>query len=98
MTRGAALARLEEWLAEECEVTLDGDRLRARRQLGAEPEPYRVDYELTTGADWVTEPALVGCDGRELDLRRAADGCWTATARRSHTSRARSTATWPSRR
>jgi hypothetical protein len=70
---------VEEWLAEACEVTLDGDRLQAAGvQLGAEPEPYRADYELTTGADWVTERFLVGCGGRELDLRRAPDGSWSA--------------------
>jgi uncharacterized protein len=70
---------VEEWLAEECELTLEGDRLRAVGvQLGAEPEPYRADYELTTGADWVTERLLVECGGRELDLRRAPDGSWTA--------------------
>ena len=101
MTRRRLLWRgVEEWLAEECEVTLEGDRLRAVGvQLGAEPEPYRADYELTTGADWVTERLLVGCDGRELDLRRARGRVLdrqrrAAAARR----RARSTATWPSPR
>jgi hypothetical protein len=74
---------LEEWLAEACEVTLEGDRLRAKgTQLGAEPHPYRVDYELTTGADWVTERLLLTASDaagqRELDLRRGADGSWTA--------------------
>ena len=70
---------VEEWLAEACEVSLSADGLRARGvQLGAEPHPYRADYELTTGADWVTERLLVECDGRSLDLRRAADGTWTA--------------------
>jgi uncharacterized protein len=70
---------LEEWLAEACEVTLDGDRLRAVGvQLGAEPEPYRADYELTTGPDWVTERLLVTCGEGTLDLRRAPDGSWTA--------------------
>jgi hypothetical protein len=70
---------LEEWLAEECEVSLDGDRLQARGvQLGAEPHPYRVDYELTTRADWVTERLSVRCGERSLDLRRAGDGTWTA--------------------
>jgi hypothetical protein len=73
---------LDEWLAEECEVTLEGDRLHARGvQLGAEPHPYRVDYELTTAADWVTERLLVTARDeageRSLDLRRA-DGGWTA--------------------
>jgi hypothetical protein len=70
---------LEEWLTEACEVELEGDRLRARGvQLGAEPDPYRVDYELTTGADWVTERLLVVCGERSLDLVRADDGSWTA--------------------
>ena len=70
---------VEEWLAEACEITLSGDELHARGvQLGAEPRPYRADYELTTGADWVTERLVVECEGRSLDLRRAPDGTWTA--------------------
>ncbi len=70
---------LEEWLAEACDVTLDGDRLQARGvQLGAEPHPYRADYELTTGPDWVTERLAVTCAGRTLELVRHADGTWTA--------------------
>jgi hypothetical protein len=70
---------VEEWLAEACEVTLDGDRLHATGvQLGAEPHPYRVDYELTTGPDWVTERLFVRCGERSLDLRRTPDGAWTA--------------------
>jgi uncharacterized protein len=70
---------VEEWLAEACEVTLSGDRLRARGvQLGAEPHPYRVDYELITEASWVTERLRVACGERSLDLIRAADGTWTA--------------------
>jgi hypothetical protein len=70
---------LEEWLAETCEVELEGDRLKATGvQLGAEPHPYRVDYELTTGARWVTDRLFVKCGERALDLRRAGDGSWTA--------------------
>jgi hypothetical protein len=70
---------LEEWLAEACEVTLSGERLHARGvQLGAEPHPYRADYELTTGANWITERLLVSCGERSLELRRADDGSWTA--------------------
>ena len=80
MTRRQLVWRgLEEWLAEECSVVIDGGRLEARGvQLGAEPHPYRADYELTTGADWVTERLVVSCGGRSLDLRRAGDGSWTA--------------------
>ena len=70
---------LEEWLAESCEVAIDGDRLHARGvQLGADPHPYRADYELTTGSDWITERLQVSCAERSLDLRRAGDGSWTA--------------------
>ncbi len=74
---------VEEWLAEACEVTLDAERLVATGcQLGADPHPYQVDYELTTGAGWVTERLLVSARDahgrRELDLRRTDDGAWTA--------------------
>jgi hypothetical protein len=70
---------VEEWLAEACEVTVDGDRLQGRGvQLGAEPRPYRADYELTTGPDWVTERLNVSCAGSRLELVRHDDGTWTA--------------------
>jgi hypothetical protein len=70
---------LEEWLAEECTVTLEDDRLRARGvQLGAEPDPYRVDYELVTGVDWVTERLVATSGSGSLELLRSADGSWTA--------------------
>ncbi len=80
MTRRQLVWRgLEEWLAEECSVVIDGERLQARGvQLGAEPHPYRVDYELATGVDWVTERLRASCGERSLDLRRAGDGTWTA--------------------
>jgi uncharacterized protein len=69
---------LEEWLAEVAEIRLEADRLFARgTQLGAEPHPYRVDYELTTGAGWTTERLRLDSGDRGLDLRRTADG-WTA--------------------
>jgi hypothetical protein len=74
---------LEEWVAEAAEVRLEGDRLQARgTQLGADPQPYRLDYELTTTDRWVTERlALTARDAdgeRQLELRRSADGGWTA--------------------
>jgi uncharacterized protein len=68
---------LEEWLAEAAEIRLEDDRLSARgTQLGAEPRPYRVDYELTTGEGWITERLHVVAGNRELDLRRG-EGGWT---------------------
>jgi uncharacterized protein len=74
---------LEEWLAESAEVQL-GERglTAAGTQLGEEPYPYRVDYELRTGDGWVTESlALEARDHlgqRRLELRRTPDGAWTA--------------------
>jgi hypothetical protein len=73
---------VEEWLAESCRVTLDGRFVASGVQLGAEPHPYRIDYVLITGSDWVTERLHVqarDADGlRSLDLIRDADGSWTA--------------------
>lgn len=70
---------LEEWLAESAEIEFAGDRLEARgTQLAAEPHPYRVDYELTTGPAWVTERLRLRSGGRGLDLRRSEDGDWSA--------------------
>jgi uncharacterized protein len=69
---------LEEWLAEAAEVRLGGDRFDASgTQLGADPHPYRVDYELTTGAGWITESLRARSGERTLDLRRSPDGAWT---------------------
>ncbi|HEY1360157.1 MAG TPA: putative glycolipid-binding domain-containing protein [Thermoleophilaceae bacterium] len=73
---------LEEWLAEAAEVRLGGDRLEARgTQLGAEPEPYRVDYELTTGAGWATLRLQARAGDRSLDLRRSEEAGWTENGR-----------------
>ena len=74
---------LEEWLAEAAAIAIDGDQLTARgTQLGAEPEPYRVDYELTTGERFVTErlslTARTAAGERRLELVRAGDGGWSA--------------------
>ena len=73
---------LEGSLAEAAEVRLDDDRLEARgTQLGFDPHAYRADYELTTGAGWVTERLRVVVrdeDGeRRLDLHRGDGGDWT---------------------
>jgi uncharacterized protein len=74
---------LEEWLAEECSVLVEEDRLRAEGvQLGAEPHPYRVDYELLTAPGFVTERLIARArdaeGSRTLELLRASDGAWTA--------------------
>jgi uncharacterized protein len=74
---------LEEWLAESAEVQLGERRLTAAgTQLGEEPHPYQLDYELTTGDDWITESLVLGARDsageRRLELRREPDGRWTA--------------------
>jgi uncharacterized protein len=77
---------LEEWLAESAEIQLGERRLTAAgTQLGKEPYPYRLDYELRTGEGWVTESlALEARDHlgeRRLELRRKPDGAWKANGK-----------------
>jgi hypothetical protein len=72
---------LEEWLAEAVEVRLGDGRLSARgTQLGEEPVPYRLDYELATADQWVTERVELTARGdgwdRRLTLSRSPDGAW----------------------
>ena len=70
----------DEWRAEACAADRGTDGLRASGvQLAV---AYRVDYELTTTPDLLTERlrlTLRDADGaRRVDLRRHADGRWTA--------------------
>ena len=69
--------------AEHAEVTIEGDRLTAMSvAIGDNPLPYRVDYELETGAELVTTRLALRARGdgwqRTLELRRDDDGGWTA--------------------
>ena len=71
--------------AEAATVDLGDDRLSATgTQLGADPLPYRLDYELETAAGWVTSRLDVRASGegwsRRLELRRDADGAWSIDA------------------
>jgi hypothetical protein len=54
--------------------------------IGKVPVPYRVDYELETGPDFVTTRLTATTRGqgwrRSLDLRRADDGTWNVTTER----------------
>ncbi len=49
-------------------------------QIGVDPVPYRLDYELTTGAEFVTEVLTVDVTGeswaRRMRLVRHSDGSW----------------------
>jgi hypothetical protein len=72
---------LDEWRAEASWVRIEGGRLSAHGiQLGA--EPYRLDYNLRTGPDFVTETLelsiLRSGSLRRLLLERKPDGAWTA--------------------
>jgi hypothetical protein len=66
------------------EVTIGPTSLSAGGvAIGAGPVPYRVDYALETGPDFVTTRLTATTRGqgwrRSLDLRRAEDGTWNAT-------------------
>jgi uncharacterized protein len=76
---------LDAWRAETARVRIEGDRLAARgTQIGVEPEPYELRYELTTAARFVTDTLVLTASGgdwdRRLELVRHADGSWTANA------------------
>ncbi len=73
------------WRAEVARVELGADRLTASgTQLGIDPLPYRVDYELETGAHWVTRRLQLTATGdgwtRRLDLRSDGAGHWESTS------------------
>jgi len=62
---------------EQCELALGSAGLVARSvAIGLAPVPYRLDLELTTGADWVTQRLSLTARGdgwtRRLILERSA--------------------------
>ncbi len=66
-----------EW----CLVHLEHDRLSAHGvQVGADPDPYRLDYRVDTGPGYVTRSLHARAEGtgwsRRLDLHREDDGRW----------------------
>jgi uncharacterized protein len=73
---------VEEWLAESAAVELSGGGLSATgTQLGAEPEPFRVDYRLEAPEFVTRELELTAsADGwrRHLLLRHDGSGSWSA--------------------
>jgi uncharacterized protein len=75
---------LDEWRAEAAQVRIESDRLTAQgTQLGA--HPYRLDYSLRTGSEFVAErlelSLLADARLRRLLLVRHPDGNWTADDR-----------------
>ena len=72
---------LDSWRAESTYVEIEGDRLTAHgTQLG--PAPYRLDYQLRTGPEFVTASVelslLHGDQLRRLRLEHYPGGTWTA--------------------
>jgi hypothetical protein len=75
----------DAWRAEVAVVDPGVDRVRARgTQLGVDPLPYRVEYELDTTAGWKTHRLQVRSSGagwsREIDLRHDGAGRWRCDA------------------
>lgn len=73
---------LDAWRAEAASVAPIGSRLFANgNQLGVEPRPYRLVYDLRTGEDYVTEELTVkawseGWD-REITVAREREDRWS---------------------
>jgi uncharacterized protein len=86
MSRAIAWSGLEEWVAEHVEVDLWETGLAATGvQLGVEPEPYRVDYNLDVPTGWITRRLEVDAAGagwrRSLVLEHDGAGAWTLDGR-----------------
>lgn len=70
---------------EAAQIALDAGGLHAVGvQLGAEPVPYRLDYRIDAGEEWVTRTLELEAGGegwaRRLTLARGQDGIWRADA------------------
>jgi uncharacterized protein len=81
--RALAWRGVEEWLAEHAQVELADDGILATGvQLGAEPEPYLVEYRLDAPSNWITRRLDVEASGagwrRSLNLEHDGHGRWTA--------------------
>src|SRR3982751_6918373 len=71
------------WRAEVAGVQLGpSSRAATGTQLGVDPLPYRLDWELTTGTAWATRRLAVLATGaggwRRLELERDGVGRWSA--------------------
>jgi hypothetical protein len=80
--RTVAWSKDDPFGAEYAAVQLGADTLSAQGvAIGADPEPYRLDYTLETTSSFVTTHVTVQASGdgwtRSLDLRRAGDA-WNA--------------------
>jgi len=76
---------IDAWRAEVATIDLGLDGLTATgTQLGAEPLPYRLDYQLEVDKDWITRQVRLAVRGdgwsRRLELRHDGAGSWSAEA------------------
>lgn len=72
---------VEEWMTEAASVGITGGGLQATGiQLGADPRPYRVDYQLNAGDGFVTRKIDLTSHGdgwrRRLELVHDGSGRW----------------------
>jgi hypothetical protein len=72
----------DAWRTEAAAIDLTDSGVRATgTQLGLDPVPYRLDYELDAAEDWVTRQFTLRAVGegweRSLKLARAAEGEWS---------------------
>jgi len=76
---------VDSWRAEVAHVDLTPDGVRGSgTQIGVDPVPYRLDYELDASENFVTRELRVRADGegwsRSLDLRHDGQGAWSCQA------------------
>jgi hypothetical protein len=84
--RAVAWVKDDPFGVEFAELAIRGDSLTAKGvAIGSAPLPYRLDYELDTGAAFATSRLRVTSRGegwrRELDLRRDDGGGWSIAAK-----------------
>jgi hypothetical protein len=85
MQRFLLWSGIDAWRAEAALVELTGDGIRAGgTQLGVDPVPYRLDYELEAHEQFVTRALRVSAQGkgwaRRIDLRHDGRGAWSCEA------------------
>jgi hypothetical protein len=85
MRRLVVWSGIDHWRAEVARVELADDRVSAMgTQIGVDPLPYRLDYELETHAHFVTKRLRAHAEGsdwaRRIDLRHDGNGVWICDA------------------
>jgi hypothetical protein len=85
MRRLVVFEGIGSWRAEVADVQLGSSSLAATgTQMGVDPLPYRLDWELTTGNAFVTRRLAVLATGagwwRRLTIERDDVGRWSAAA------------------